>query len=144
MLQARKLVFHVFTLTAFVLLSACSGPTEDVRVKTCKQLASHLHAGGELTWQPHQEDIHEPEYAVIKLRSSGGGSVVRAVCRYEYDAAEETAETHVDPLSAYATVPYEMTLNGRAVSAVDLSKAMSALRIKAGKRLLEKAKHWSQ
>lgn len=135
---------RVLTLIALpVLMAGCSGPTEDVRVKTCKQLAMQLAGvSAEPAWVEHEEDIRENAYAAITVRSKGGGkSALKAVCRYEYDAAEETMETHVDPLSAYATVPYALSLDGRAVAPKALTQAMTALQLQAGKRLLEKARH---
>lgn len=130
-------------LSAGLAVTGCSGKTEDVRIKTCKQLATTLlDVSDDVAWDKHREDIHEPEYAAIQVRASDGK--VNAVCLYEYDAAEETYETHTDPLSAYSTVPYEVTLNGRTVPVPELYQAMNTLRLEAGKRLLDKAKGWAE
>lgn len=133
----------LFLLSTGLLLGGCTGSIEDVRVKTCKQLAMNLlDVSGDVDWREPKIVIHEPEFASITVRSRGSDEIT-AVCLYEYDAAEETAETHADPLSAYATVPYEVTVNAHLVSAPDLYQAMNALRLKAGKRLLEQAKGWA-
>jgi len=144
MMTNKRYLPAVFLLSSSLLLGGCSWSTEDVRVKTCKQLAMNLlDVTGEVDWLEPKQEIHEPEFAAITVRARGGDKIT-AVCLYEYDAAEETAETHADPLSAYATVPYEVTVNARLVSAPDLYKAMNTLRLEAGKRLLDKAKGWAE
>ena len=141
-IQTQTHLSALSLLIGSLLVTACSAPTEDVRVTTCKRLAVHLsQVADDVAWQEHREQLRGYEYAAISVASSEAG--IKAVCRYEYDAEEETAETHVDPLSAYATVPYEMALNGRAVTAPDLYQAMNVLRLDAGKRLLERAKNWA-
>lgn len=143
-INIRIRLLTLIVIPAGILLGGCSGKTEDVRVKTCKQLATTLlDTGGKVNWQEPKQEIRGSAFARITVKGSGVEKI-QAVCLYEYDAAEETYETHIHPLSAYATVPYEMSLNGRTVAAPDLYKAMNSLRLKAGKRLIDQAKGWAK
>ncbi len=140
----KNLLTISLLLSSALLLGGCSGPTEDVRVKTCKQLAlTLLDNPGEVQWQDAEEEVHDPEYAVIRVRARGDARI-SAVCLYAYDdAAEETAETHVDPLSAYETVPYQVTVNERRVETPALYEAMKTLRLDAGRRFIQRAEDWA-
>lgn len=126
-------------LGSALIMSACSGSTEDVREVLCKRLAmTLLPIDKDTAWKDSEQRIKGPEYAVIAVRPEGGGE---ARCWFEYDAVEETAESHVDPLSAYATLPYQMTLNGRQVDDRILLQAVNAERIRQGRAAIEPLRH---
>ncbi len=117
----------ILMITA-ALLQGCAGSGEDVHIAYCKNLTLHLLGAPEgLTWQVSSTEIHRPEYAEIKVNfthpEDGAGE---ASCFYDYIAVDETAQTLADPLSAYATVPYKMTLQGQPVSKQELANAISA------------------
>lgn len=122
-------------LGAMLGLVACSGSGEDVRETFCKNLAiAMLDLSEDTEWQDSEQHIQRPEFATITVRPEGGGA---ASCWFEYDAAEETAETHVDPLSAYSTLPYRMTLNGKPVADRVLLDAVNAEQIRQGRAAVE-------
>jgi hypothetical protein len=106
-------------------LLACSGNHEDPRITLCKRLTTDLAGvAGEPAWQDPQIAFRRPEYAAVSV-AVDGENAPRATCRYAYDLAEESAMDHANPLLAYATLPYEMTLDGVAVPAAELRRATS-------------------
>jgi hypothetical protein len=46
-------------------------------------------------------------------------------CYFAYNTVEENVMTHVDELSAYATLPYRMTIDGEDVPKQLLQRAVS-------------------
>ncbi len=118
-------------------LHGCAGSGEDVRITFCKNLTTTLLGSPEgLTWQESTVDIHRPEYAITKVNfthpQKGEGG---AACYYDYIIIDETALSLADPLSAYATVPYKMTLQGEPVSKEELAKAIRVWIDQFGKAL---------
>jgi hypothetical protein len=125
-----------------LILGGCAGSSEDVRVSYCKNLAGVLLAPGEtVQWGAVGQEIHRPEYAAISLRQAAGEgqSAPQAECRYAYTAPEENVMTQTDPLSAYATVPYQVSVNGTTLSEKELRAAQVFLLKQQGKKLAEQA-----
>ncbi len=124
-------------LLAVAVMQGCSGPHEDPRVTLCRSLAANLaETAKDVEWESAGNRIKEPEYAAVKVSADGDRT---ATCFYEYEAVEQDVLTHVDPLSAYATLPYDMTLNGHPVPALKLMASVTAEQIKAGQVAFEKA-----
>jgi hypothetical protein len=122
-------------LSVGLSLAGCSGSGEDPRETFCKNLTvAMLGLPGDSEWQDSTQAIQRPEFATITVRAQRGAT---ATCWFEYDVPEETAETHVDPLSAYATLPYRMTLNGKTVADRVLLDAVNAEQIRQGKQVIE-------
>jgi hypothetical protein len=106
-------------------LLACSGDNEDPRITLCKRLTTDLAGvAGESAWQEPRIEIRRPEYAAVSV-AIDGENAPRATCRYAYDLVEESAMDHANPLLAYATLPYEMTLDGTPVPDEELKRATS-------------------
>lgn len=128
---------------ALGVLAGCSGPTEDVRVTLCKNLTAALQpAAQSIDWKGNENSFRRPEYAITALtfevvdgegRRSGG----QAACHYAYEALEDTAVTLADPLSAYATLPYRMSLNGRTLSDSELLQLVNAEQRRQGRQVIE-------
>jgi hypothetical protein len=127
------------------LLAACSGPMEDPRVTFCKGLTMALVSEGgagepAIEWTGGENSFKYPEYAitalVYRLTTAGGEQRSgRSACYYAYEALDDTAQTLADPLSAHATLPFAMTLNGRMLSDAELVAARSAEQKRLGMAL---------
>lgn len=125
-MKKLKLLFLAPTIVAVSALSGCSGPQEDVRISFCKDLTwVKLSSPQELVWQEIRQEIRRPEYAKITLDYSVGTKAGHSVCVYDYATTDENVMTHADPLSAYATVPSGMTVNGRALSEKKLNELVA-------------------
>lgn len=127
-------------------IAGCS-PTEDVRVTLCKRLADDLLAHpAEIEWLAVENQFHEPEYAVARLRFTirdGEQAAVsrRAACYFDYDTVEQNAMTHSQPFSAYATQPYRMTLDDDSVNRTRLSKAIHRVLRRQGEKMIERVEN---
>lgn len=107
---------------------------QDPRIALCLNLAAKLtDSVTNTTWQKTNTKIVRPEYAAISV-SNGQQN---AVCYYEYDAAEESALDDVDELHPYATLPYQMDINGQTVDKQRLAKATQEEQMKTANGLLD-------
>ena len=135
---------QVALLIGVAVVPGCSGPQEDVRVTFCKDLiTTRLDSPQAIQWKSNENEIRRPEYAKITLMFEAqyqdtGTAPMRAACLYKYAVADENAMTHSDPLSAYATVPYRMTLNGEPVAGPALNEAIKTAALKQGKELVDR------
>ena len=81
-------------------------------------------------------------FAVIQLEFSTGrqqeGRSMKSECYFAYDTVEETVITHVDELSAYATLPYRMTIDSKEVPKQILQRAVSDEQIEGLAEFMEK------
>lgn len=116
-----RTVRHVsVAVSTALLLLGCSAESEDPRVSLCRNLAADLSGTQATDWKGSGNRFVRPSYAVVNVTSSGEA----AACSYAYEAVEEGAMEHANPLLAYATLPYEMTLNGTLVAAPTLKAAV--------------------
>lgn len=131
-------------LCCVILFPGCSGPQEDVRLTYCKDLVKvRLDASQGIEWKGSESEIRRPEYAQITLNfdaAQGDGAHVpmQAACYYRYDTGDENAMTHSTPLSAYATVPYRMTVNGKEVGERALHEAIKSAALQQGTELMQR------
>jgi len=106
---------------ALALLAGCSGKTEDVRIKLCRNLTERLlESVSPITWKSQHAEIRQQGDAMVRLElgiSKDGyeNRVVVSACFFDPDQLEESVVEHVDPLSAFATIPYAMTVEGAPV-----------------------------
>lgn len=101
-------------LAGLVALPGCSGTSEDVRITFCKNLTNALtDTAADVAWQEPTVQFKRPEYAATTVKFDADGEPTTATCYFEYDLAEETAMDHANPILAYSTLPYRMTLNGQ-------------------------------
>jgi hypothetical protein len=126
-----------------LLLSGCSGKTEDVRIVLCKEVTDRLLADMRpIAWTANSQRINRPAFAVIQLEFSTGkqqkGRSMTSECYFAYDTVEENVITHVDELSAYATLPYRMTIDGKEVPKQILQRAVSDEQIEGLAEFMEK------
>ena len=136
----------VVALTATLLFTAtlfpgCSGPQEDVHISYCKELIeARVGSAQTIEWKGSESEIRRPEYAKISLTFDAAASPMEAACYYKYDTADESVMTHSNPLSAYATVPYRMTVNGQEVEERILHEAIQEAARRQGRALVEGVK----
>jgi hypothetical protein len=138
------IVIKAVLLTGVALFAGCSGPQEDVRISFCKDLiTTRLDSPRAMQWNGIDSEIRRPEYAKITVTfeaqfPDSGVAPMQAACFYGYAASEDNAMTQSDPLSAYATVPYKMTMNGESVAEGDLHEAVKTASLKQGKELVDR------
>ena len=145
-MNQKTLTLGLATLALPLLLSGCSGKTEDVRISLCRNLSTTLLSLQQPpTWLDQKTYIKRPSYAQITLNFQADSSMGKTInfksaCFYEYSVVEENVITHTDPLSAYSTLSYKMTLNGRNIPKKVINDATNAVVRKQGKEMLEKAR----
>ncbi|QYZ66323.1 MAG: hypothetical protein HPY30_10150 [Gammaproteobacteria bacterium (ex Lamellibrachia satsuma)] len=119
------------TAAAFITtlaITGCSGSQEDVRVTFCKDLSSSLlYSQGDVIWSEGEHKFKRPEYAVVNIQTESADGLTKSACYYKYDAVEDNAMGLSDPFSSYATLPYEVTLNGETVRPSALKNAINAV-----------------
>jgi hypothetical protein len=125
------------------LLAGCSGSTEDVRVTLCKNLTQATQpAAASIEWLANENTFRRPEYAVTGLRfelvdGDGRRSTMTSACHYAYEALDDTAITLADPLSAYANLPFAMTLDGRTLGDAELLRLVNEEQRRQGRAVLQ-------
>lgn len=124
---------------AALMATSCSKPREDVRVTLCKEIVlTKLGSSTTLVGTDTQTKGHE--HAAIRVRFSTQGRDALAVCYYDYDAVDDTALHLSDPLSAYATSPSEVAIDGQKLSRPDLAEAVKRAMLKQGREFVDRAK----
>lgn len=125
------------------LLAACSGPSEDVRVSFCKNITkAAVPSAQSIEWKSNDNTFRRPEYAIAALTfdatdRDGKTTSMRSECFFEYDAIEDTAQHLADPFSAYSTLPFAMTLDGRALSDGELVRLRNGEQVRLGKAAIQ-------
>jgi hypothetical protein len=142
MLRPLALVLSIPVIAAG--LFGCSGKTDDVRLVLCKEVTDRmLMSMRPIEWKGNSHRIKRPEFAVIHLdftinKAGWEGKTVTSECYFEYDTVEENVITHVDELSAYSTLPYKMTIQGKAVPKLVLQQAVSQEQIEGLSEFMDK------
>lgn len=126
-------------------LSGCSSPREDVRVTLCKDLVLVLTDGQQpVTWTQTHANARGVQGLTVDLTFATAGSAdpraTSARCHYRYDARDDTALTLADPMSAYSTSPYRMTLGDREIRNPELAQAIAAAMRKQGREFVDRAR----
>ena len=126
------------SLCALAWTAGCSGPTEDVRVTLCKNLTHALQsATDEIEWTGNENTFKRPEYAITTLRFEVAGKAMQSACHYAHEALEDTAQNLANPLDAYATLPFAITMDGRALSDAELLELVNAEQRRQGRQVLD-------
>ncbi|MDX1344486.1 MAG: hypothetical protein R3179_01220 [Sedimenticolaceae bacterium] len=136
----RSLAASLVLALPMFYLSGCSGKTEDVRIVLCKEVTDRLLADMRpIEWTAISQRINRPAFAVIRLEfTAGKQKAMQSECYFAYDTVEENVVTHVDELSAYATLPYRMTIDGQEVPQQIRQKAVSEEQIEGLAEFMEK------
>lgn len=142
----KSIAASAIILGGIAVLPGCSGPQEDVRITFCKNLtAKLLEPMDKLEWRESESQLKHPEYAKIKVQletrdHAGKEMTLQASCFYKYDAVDDNAMTQSNPLSAYATVPYQVILNDQTLSGPTLTEAIQKVQLTMGKNAVEQVK----
>jgi hypothetical protein len=105
-------------------LAGCGTDGQDPRISLCKHLTADLAGRSvDAAWEEPAVTYRRPEFAAVTVATAGEPSD-QGTCYYAYEITEETAMDHANPLLAYSTLPYEMTLNGQPVPADVLEQAV--------------------
>ena len=129
-------------MSGLTLMGGCSGPTEDVRVTLCKNLTQSLHLSTEsIEWKANENTFKRPEYAVTSLTfdvvgADGVKVGKQSACRYAYEELEDTALNLANPMDAYATLPFAMTVDGRALGDAELLRLVNEEQKRQGRRVV--------
>ena len=121
-------------------LTLASNASANPALERRPELAWEERADYAIEWKESETEIRRPEYAKISLKFDAAASPMQAACYYKYDTADENVMTHSTPLSAYATVPYRMTVNGKEVEERILHEAIQEAARKQGRELVEGVK----
>lgn len=124
------------------MLAGCSGTGEDVRVTLCKNLTQTTQPGAaSIEWTGNENTFRRPEYAIAGLSfevidAGGKRRAMRSACHYAYDAVEDTAQHLADPFSAYANLPFAMTVDDRPLSDTELLRLVNEEQKRLGRKVL--------
>ena len=120
----------VLVAIAGIVTVSCSAKTEDVRINLCREMTSRiLDSMQPITWHSQETEFRKAGDAAIRLglsvtKAGGEEARVTSACFFENNLPEESALDHVNPLAAYSTVPYIMTINGKTVPKDVFSQAL--------------------
>jgi hypothetical protein len=125
-----------------LLLGACSGPSEDVRVTFCKDIATAMvPTGVTITWDEPTFTISRPSHAITQLtfatEDAQGTSQAEVACWFKFEREGHSASAVANPIEEYATLPYAMTFNNRELSAGELKKLVNAEQLRRGGALID-------
>ncbi|NEX20522.1 hypothetical protein G3480_09400 [Thiorhodococcus mannitoliphagus] len=141
--KAAKRLAVVLAVTLLAL--GCSGSGEDVRIGLCKDLVvTLLPSGAAPVWTEARPEMRRSEELIVHLRFDAAGTggarkAMQAACHYRHDAVDDTALTLANPMAAYSTSPYRMSLNGEVIGNPRLAQAIKQAMMKQGRELLERA-----
>lgn len=130
-----------WALLGSMLAAGCSGSREDVRISFCKQLVmTQVDQPGSVRWTRVETDPqgYSGLSVVLGFEAGGAGQPRQAVCHYRYNAVDDTALLLSDPLSAYATSPETMTIDGDRLAQPALAKAVKDAMLQQGKALIDR------
>jgi len=130
MTKNQHFTLAIFFISTALVMASCSGKTEDVRIKLCKKVTERLLN----EFQPIVFNSNATQFrgdAAITLnftvnKPGDEHKAVKSTCFYKYEIPEESAIDHVDPLFAYSTLPYAMSINNKTLPKEILTKAVSA------------------
>lgn len=117
-------------------LQSCSQNQEDPRIAFCRGMASDLTGTEVRAWRHAGDRIVEPEFAEVRV--SDGNRTVS--CFYAYSAVEPGAMEHATPLLAFATLPYEVHLDGRVLEGTALTAAVRRQQRHWNRAMVEQAR----
>lgn len=126
-------------MIAALATPGCSDPREDVRVTLCKDIVS-VRVGPSIVVDGTETKTKGYEHATVRVRYSDQGREAQAVCYYDYKAVDDTADMLADPLSAYATSPSEVSIDGHKLTRTALAEAIKQAMLKQGTELIYRAK----
>lgn len=138
-------------LMVFVIVAGCSSPGEDVRVILCKDIAAGTldPRPQSVNWSDASTNLRRAEDLAVTVKAEailadGRSQPLTATCLYRHDAVDETALTIANPMAAYSTSPYRLTVNGRAVGGRQLAEVIKQAMLRQGRAFLERAQQGAE
>ena len=129
--------FSVFV--AVLLLTACSGSTEEVQLTLCKQLTGDLVFGDYQKSDWLSEDMKFKGYddleVIVRYKTQAGEGETR--CYYAYEAIEDDAITLANPATAYSTYPSKVTQDGKRLDSRMWAQKINQIMLKQGKEAIK-------
>jgi len=125
------------------VLAGCSGSSEDVRITLCKNLTQATQSdAASIEWIGNENTFRRPEYAIAGLSfevvdAGGKRSAMSSACHYAYEAIEDTAQHLADPFSAYANLPFAMTVDGRPLGDAELLRLVNEEQKRLGREAVK-------
>lgn len=132
MKRPPRYITATLLILATWLATGCSGKTEDVRFRLCKKVTERiLESMQPITWKTQSSERRGAGDAAVRLVFTSGAEghqnrEMASACFFEHNRPEESALDHVDPLAAFSTVPYMMTIGQERVPDDLLHKAVNA------------------
>lgn len=132
------------TVLAVAILTACSGPSEDVRVSFCKNVATALQPeGSEVAWGETSLVFQRPSHAITQLSfdvttTDGNTRPVTAGCWYKWERREQLASAVANPIEEYETLPYAMTYDGERLSDDEVGRLVRAEQKRQGLAVIDR------
>jgi hypothetical protein len=119
------------------LLGCSDSPFEDVRIRLCKDIAA-VHAGAPVGVE--RVETKTPGYrdAQVVVVYRQGEQRRQAVCHYPYDAPDDTAQTLSQPLSAYASSPARVVIDGNPLPRAALAEVVKKAMMKQGRAFVDR------
>lgn len=126
-------------LGVLAVTAGCT-PTEDVRVRLCKDLAGQLSgAPAPLTWQAVDRTLERYGDQVVSVRfTDAEGATHQAACHYAWDHNAEEYSLSSDPAADYDTNPHRVVVDGREVSGRPLAEAVNAAMVEQARGFLDR------
>ncbi|WP_462323171.1 hypothetical protein [Halochromatium sp.] len=124
------------------LLTSCANPGEDVRIRLCKDLVAVQLGKEQIQWTRVNTKTPGYQDAIISLGWSGANgdeNAGSATCAYPYSAVDDTAQQLAEPLSAYATSPSKVVINGETLSGSALANAIGRAMRRQGREMIDAA-----
>jgi hypothetical protein len=137
--QSIAAIAGIAAVTAALLTAGCGSPGEDVRITLCKDIVA-VHTGGPVSISRAEAQTKGYQHAAVRVRYNSGGTDGEAVCYYDYNAVEDTAQTLADPLSAYSTSPTRVTFDGKPLNRAQLADTIKRAMMKQGREAIDRAK----
>ncbi len=131
-----------FTASLVVLLlSGCSGSTEDVQLTLCKQLAGDLVFGDFQHSDWSAAELKPGGYddleVIVRYRTGSGQGETRCYYAYNTPAGDENAMTQVNPTTAYSTYPSKVTQDGKELDSMIWANKINGILLKQGKEAIK-------
>jgi len=127
----RNLKIALPLLLTTLVAAGCTGKTEDVRIKLCREVTARLLDSMQpLEWKSQSAGPRREGDAAVRLGLTVGGGenanrLVTSACFFKKTVNEESALDHADPMAAFATVPYAMTIDDTPVPAELMHRAVT-------------------
>ena len=137
-----KSILSKLFLAVPVLLGACSGSTEDVRLTLCKDLTPEFHdSPGQMEWISEDVVIKGYEDLEVRLKYLAGDTEGSFSCFDPYDAVEDNATMVADPSAAFSTYPNRVMQNGETLDHGLVAGKINEVLLKQGKQAIESVKN---